>query len=125
MIPAMKLNTRPVISSQPPHSTVTARRGSVRGARRVRHNSTESSTSAAGSSHDAPAPISEPNRRGIPVCPPPPPGPPPAPPPGPDRAVDPRRPPPAAGTPADAAGLVAGQPAEAVVAEHELQHAVV
>ena len=77
MIPAMKLNTSPVISSQPPHSTVAARRGSVRGARRVRHSSTPSSTSAAGSSHDAPAPISEPNSRVIPVCPQPPPGPPP------------------------------------------------
>ena len=79
-----------------------AQRGRCAGPDACDQSSTPSSTSAAGSSHDASARRSRSRTAGVmPVSPQPPPG-----------------------AAADAAGLVAGQPAEAVVAEHELQHAV-
>ena len=105
MIPAMKLNVRPVTTSQPPQST---KRGpGPIGARQPARASTQpatSRTSAAGSSHDdlaADLRVEQPRIQ--PVSPPA------------------RRP----AAAADAAGLVAGEPAEAVVAEGQLQHAVV
>ena len=101
MIPAMRLNVSPVTTSQPPQSRAAARRASVRGARRVHHSSAPSAINAAGSSHAACPPNSAPKSRVSPVSPQPP-----------------------AGRATDAADLVAGEPAEAVVAEHELQDAV-
>ena len=100
-MPCMKLKTRPVTSSQPPQSSIDARVRSVRAARARHHEPGH---------HAAPAPpgaARRPDRRsrrrtaGVqPVCAP-------------------------AVAAADAAGLVAGQPAEAVVAEDELEDAVV
>src|SRR3954453_18364041 len=107
-MPAIRLNVSPVTSSQPPQTTSPARSRSVRGARRVNHSPATSSTSAAGSNHATWPPTSELNIPVRPVAPQPPPCPP-----GP--------PPPAAAPP----GLVTGQPAEAVLAEGQLEDRVV
>ena len=110
----MKLKTRPVTTSQEPQISTAARRPSVRGARRVPQSSTPRKKSAAGRSQEICVPISEPKSRVMPVEPHMlPPAPPPAPVPVPKTAAD------------DAAALVAGDPAEAVVAEDQVQDAVV
>ncbi len=98
-MPAMKLKVRAVTTNQPPQATSAARTRSVRGARRVSHSPATSSTSAAGSSQPTWPPISESSRRSSPVSPQP-------------------------WPPPDGADLVAGQPAEAVVAEGELEDRV-
>ena len=50
MMPFMKLNTAPVTSSQPPHSSAAARMRSVRALAQLNHSSAASAISAAGSS---------------------------------------------------------------------------
>ena len=104
MMPWAKLSTAPVTSSQPPKMRKAARIRSVRGARRVNHRAASRPMSAPGISHEIWPPIwrqEEPVPAG--------------------------RTPHAAGRPvtADAAGLVAGEAAEAVVAEDEVELRVV
>src|ERR1017187_10904712 len=108
MMPLMKLNTAPVTSSQPPHSIAAALTRSVRALRRLIHSNATSAISAAGSSQLIWPPNSLLNSL-ITLA-------------GPPQIAP---PPPPAAPPADRAGLVPGQPAEAVIAERELQHAVV
>src|SRR5580704_16306946 len=82
MMPALRLNTSPVTTSQPPHSMIAARVRSVRGARSRQASPATSTRSTAGSSHDACPPITSFNKRRTPVVPlkfPPPPPPPPTP----------------------------------------------
>ncbi len=73
----MKLKVSPVTSSQPSQSTIAARAGSVRTARRRAHRPAAASSRAAGSSQATWPPISLPNNRVSPVAPQPPPWPPP------------------------------------------------
>ena len=101
--PCMKLKTSPVTSSQPPHSSSAARVRSVRGARQVTtepgHQQDQRRGQQPGDlAADLGAEHPRPARR-APACLP--------------------------AAAADAAGLVAGQPAEAVVAERQLEDAVV
>ena len=103
-MPAMKLNVSAVTTSQAPQSTSPARTRSVRACRRVNHSPATSSTSAAGSSQAIWPPISASNSR--------------------RSRSSPHMPPPSAAA-ADRAGLVAAEPAEAVVAEGELEDRVV
>ena len=100
----MKLNVAAVTTSHPPQSTRLARTGSVRAARRVNHSPATSSSSAVGSSQPIWPPISSLSSRpeaGL----------------APHAAVR--------ATAADRADLVAGEPAEAVVAERQLEDRVV
>jgi hypothetical protein len=69
MMPFMKLNTRPVTTSQPPQSSAAARARSVRGARPRSTSRATRKTSAAGSSHEIWPPISLLNKRVQPVSP--------------------------------------------------------
>lgn len=73
----MKLNTSPVTSSQPPHSSSPARVRSVRNRRRVATSPATSRISAAGSNQATWPPISELTIRPQPVAPQPPVPPPP------------------------------------------------
>ena len=104
MIPWPRLNTTAVTISQLPHSRNAARVRFVRGARRVMTSPATRNTSAAGKSHEIWAPKSALKRRSQPVAP--------------QRL-------PAGATTADAPGFVAGQPAEAVVAEDQIPERVV
>src|SRR5947209_10456159 len=104
MIPWPRLNVAAVITSQPPHRSMAARVRFVRRAPRVITSVAASSSTAAGSSQLICPPYSALNIRIHPV--------------GPHRL-------PTGTLAADAARLVAGQPPEAVVAEEQVENAVV
>ena len=72
-MPAIRQNTSAVTTVQPPHSSSAARTRSVRGARRVSHSPATSRISAAGSSQEIWPPISALNSRVSPAWPPNPP----------------------------------------------------
>ena len=70
MMPDMKLNTRPVSTSQPPHISAAVRVRSVRGERRDSHSSASRPITAAGISQLAWLPMVELNSRVMPAGPP-------------------------------------------------------
>src|SRR5437899_3542 len=104
MMPRLRLKARAVTSSHPPHRISEARTASVRRARRVKANPARSRMSTAGMSQEAWPPelaVEQPQQsRGTPAA-------------SGDAAT------------AHAAGLIAGEAPEAVVAEREVPQAVV